>query len=173
MKVYVTTRSRCSSRECRRRYRNGDYRGRSLSTRFGSFTAVRDVASEVGKGELFGFRATGPGETRIIKALARLLRPTEGTGRSLPWIFEKMRQTAADMWATCPEVRAVRRSHSGREHHVLCGRIRARFDESCEAHAGGAALTGIEPYMNRRAGQLSGGWKQRLALAWRSSTRRR
>lgn len=138
-----------------------------LTIRFGSFTAVSDVSFEIGKGEVFGFLGpNGSGKTTIIKALCGLLRPTEGTGRILGMDIRK-------------DATAIRR-------HV--GYMSQRFGlyedltvaENMDFYAGVyglspgraaertrelEALTGIEPYMHRRAGQLSGGWKQRLALA--------
>jgi ABC-2 type transport system ATP-binding protein len=133
-----------------------------LTIRFGSFTAVNNVSLEVGKGELFGFMGpNGSGKTTIIKALCGLLRPTEGTGtilgmdilkdaaeikRRVGYMSQKFGLyedlTVAENIGFYAGVYGLR----GRQEEVL-------------------SLTGIEPYMKRRAGQLSGGWKQRLALA--------
>jgi ABC-2 type transport system ATP-binding protein len=138
-----------------------------LTIRFGDFTAVADVSFEIAKGEVFGFLGpNGSGKTTIIKALCGLLLPSSGTGAILGM---DIRKDAAEI-----------------KRHV--GYMSQRFGlyedltvaENIDFYAGvygieGAkaterkkelmALTGIEPYLNRRAGQLSGGWKQRLALA--------
>lgn len=138
-----------------------------LTIRFGAFTAVNDVSFEIAKGEVFGFLGpNGSGKTTIIKALCGLLTPSSGTGTILGM---DIRKDAAEI-----------------KRHV--GYMSQRFGlyedltvaENIEFYAGVygiegrkaierkqevLALTAIEPYMNRRAGKLSGGWKQRLALA--------
>jgi ABC-2 type transport system ATP-binding protein len=137
-----------------------------LTIRFGSFTAVNDVSFEVNKGELFGFLGpNGSGKTTIIKALCGLLVPTEGSGTILGM---DIRKQAADIKRhvgymsqkfglyedlTVAENLAFYAGVYGIEGQ----RARQRRDEIL-------ALTGIEPYLNRRVSQLSGGWKQRLAL---------
>jgi ABC-2 type transport system ATP-binding protein len=138
-----------------------------LSIRFGSFTAVNDVSFEVEKGELFGFLGpNGSGKTTIIKALCGLMRPSEGTGRILGM---DIRKDAAEI-----------RRHVGymsqkfglyedltvaENMNFYAGVYGLSANKAVERTRELQALTGIEPYMHRRAGQLSGGWKQRLALA--------
>ncbi len=138
-----------------------------LTIRFGAFTAVNDVSFEVGKGELFGFLGpNGSGKTTIIKALCGLLRPSEGTGHILGM---DIRKDAAEI-----------RRHVGYMSQKFGLYEDLTVAENINFYAGiygldanqaavrtreVQTLTGIEPYMNRRTGQLSGGWKQRLALA--------
>ena len=138
-----------------------------LTIRFGSFTAVSEISFEVGKGELFGFLGpNGSGKTTIIKALCGLLRPTEGTGRILGM---DIRKDAAEI-----------RRHVGYMSQKFGLYEDLTVAENISFYAGVYGLdsskaasrtrevqdlTGIQPYMQRRAGQLSGGWKQRLALA--------
>jgi ABC-2 type transport system ATP-binding protein len=138
-----------------------------LTIRFGQVTAVNDVSFAVAKGEIFGFLGpNGSGKTTIIKALCGLLTPSEGTGRILGMDIRK-------------EAAEVRR-HVGYMSQKFGLYEDLTVAENIAFYAGvygldaGRAeerthdvqkLTGIEPYMKRRAGQLSGGWKQRLALA--------
>lgn len=138
-----------------------------LTIRFGSFTAVDDVSFEIAKGEVFGFLGpNGSGKTSIIKALCGLLAPASGTGTILGM---DIRKRAAEIKRhvgymsqkfglyedlTVAENIAF---YSG-VYGIRGARAKRRKDEI-------VALTGIAAYLNRRAGALSGGWKQRLALA--------
>ncbi len=138
-----------------------------LTLRFGDFTAVDDVSFTVGKGEIFGFLGpNGSGKTTIIKALCGLLRPASGGGSILGM---DIRTDAAQI------KRAVgyMSQKFGLYEDLTVQENRAFYtgvygitgEEAEERKREVLALTGIEPYLNRRAGQLSGGWKQRLALA--------
>jgi ABC-2 type transport system ATP-binding protein len=138
-----------------------------LTIRFGSFTAVNAVSFAIGKGEVFGFLGpNGSGKTTIIKALCGLLTPTGGTGTILGM---DIRRDAAEIkrhvgymsqrFGLYEDLTVAENISFYAGVYGIRGRqAEQRKDEVL-------ALTGIEPYMNRRAAQLSGGWKQRLALA--------
>jgi ABC-2 type transport system ATP-binding protein len=138
----------------------------NLTIRFGNFTAVDDVSFSINKGELFGFLGpNGSGKTTIIKALCGLLTPTEGSGTILGM---DIRKQAADI-----------KRHVGYMSQKFGLYEDLTVAENLGFYAGvygitGVAatkrigeildLTGLQPYLTRRVSQLSGGWKQRLAL---------
>jgi ABC-2 type transport system ATP-binding protein len=138
-----------------------------LTIRFGSFTAVNDVSFAVGKGEVFGFLGpNGSGKTTIIKALCGLLAPSEGTGvilgmdiRKNPLEIKRHVGYMSQKFGLYEDLTVAENIDFYAGVYGIKGEVAERRKEEV------LALTGIEHYMQRRAGQLSGGWKQRLALA--------
>jgi ABC-2 type transport system ATP-binding protein len=138
-----------------------------LTIRFGDFTAVNQVSLTVHKGEIFGLLGpNGSGKTTLIKALCGLLRPASGKGLVLGYDCvteaDQIRQHVGYMSQNFSlyadlTVRENLEFYAG--VYALRGDYRQRrIDEV-------VAMTHLEPYLEQRAGRLSGGWKQRLALA--------
>ena len=140
---------------------------KDLTIRFGDFTAVDHVSISIERGEVFGLLGpNGSGKTTIIKALCGLVKIASGSCRLLDL---DVRQHAAEVRQRIGymsqrfglyEDLTVRENiefYSG-VYGLSAERYARRFAEV-------VALTAITPYLDRRAGQLSGGWKQRLALA--------
>ena len=138
-----------------------------LTIRFGSFTAVNDVSFAVGKGEIFGFLGpNGSGKTTIIKALCGLLRPSSGGGTILGMDICKDAAEIKRNVGYMSQKFGLYEDLTVEENIAFyAGVYRIQGAKAEERKREVLALTGIEPYLKRRAGQLSGGWKQRLALA--------
>ncbi len=138
-----------------------------LTIRFGQVTAVNDVSLTVDKGEIFGFLGpNGSGKTTLIKALCGLLTPSEGTGRILGMDIRKdaaeIRRHVGYMSQKFGLYEDLTVAENIAFYAGVYGLDAKRAEERTQEVQ---KLTGIAPYMKRRAGQLSGGWKQRLALA--------
>jgi len=139
----------------------------SLTIRFGSFTAVNNVSFAVDKGEIFGFLGpNGSGKTTIIKALCGLLRPTSGSGTILGMDIRKDAAEIKRSVGYMSQKFGLYEDLTVDENIAFyAGVYGIRGQTAVQRKREVLELTGIEPYLQRRAGQLSGGWKQRLALA--------
>jgi ABC-type multidrug transport system ATPase subunit len=136
-----------------------------VSKRFGETVALRDLSFEVRPAELFGLVGPdGGGKTTLFRVLATLLLPDSGSATVLGL------DVVRDMWA----IRARVGYMPGRFalYPDLSVEENLRFFASVfgtsleDGYAIIAPIYGqIEPFRDRRAGALSGGMKQKLALS--------
>jgi len=138
---------------------------RGLNKHFGSKHVVKDLALHVRRGEIFGFLGpNGSGKTTSIRMLCGLLTPDSGEGTCLGYDIVH-------------ETKAIKR-HVGymtqrfsfwedltiRENLRFIARMYGMADGATRVDEALAHL-GLADRANQLAGTLSGGWKQRLALA--------
>lgn len=138
-----------------------------LTRRFGSFTAVDRVNLRIQRGSIFGFLGpNGSGKSTVIRMLCGILEPTAGWARigGIDVVREtaRMKRMIGYMSQKFSLYDELTVQENLRFYARLYGLGGARLRERCDALV---AMTHLEPYLGRRAGLLSGGWRQRLAMA--------
>jgi len=138
-----------------------------LTKRFGTFTAVDHVSFSVGKGSIFGFLGpNGSGKSTVIRMLCGILEPTEGTARVGGHDIIREGEEIKEMIGYMSQKFSLYDELTTNENLIFSGKLyglngRALTQRRDEL----ITLTHLEPYVNRRAALLSGGWRQRLAMA--------
>ncbi len=140
---------------------------RSLSRSFGSLVAVRDVSFQVHRGSIFGLLGpNGSGKSTIIRMLLGILPPSSGEASVLGMDVRTDAELIKPRVGYMSQQFSLYGDLSVRENIDFYGRIygldRNRLIERREAVL---ELTGLSDRLPQLAETLSGGWKQRLALA--------
>ena len=136
----------------------------SLTKRFGETVAVHDVSLAVRSGELFGFiGADGSGKTTLFRVLATLLVPDAGSARVLGHDVVKELWSLRPRLGYMPGKFSLYPDLSVEENLQFFASVFGTSIESEYAQIEPIYVQ-LEPFKTRRAGALSGGMKQKLAL---------
>ena len=138
-----------------------------LTRRFGHFTAVDNVSFKVDRGSIFGFLGpNGSGKSTMIRMLCGLLEPSEGSARIGG--FDVVKETdqvkhqigyMSQKFSLYDELTVYENlTFYARLYGLKGAKLSQKRDQLI-------SLNRLEPFLKRRAAQLSGGWRQRLAMA--------
>lgn len=138
---------------------------RGLSKSFADKAAVSDVDLQMPRGQVWGFLGpNGSGKTTTIRMLCGLLKPSAGEGTCLGFDLRKEAEAIRRQTGYMTQKFSFWADLSVRENLDFVARIyqlehrRQSVDETLE-------VLGLVHRQHQLAGALSGGWKQRLALA--------
>jgi drug efflux transport system ATP-binding protein len=135
-----------------------------VEKRFGATQALAGVSFSVDAGELFGFVGPdGGGKTTLFRILATLMLPTAGSVRVLG------ADVVRDLWSLRPRIGYMPGRFSLYPDLSVVENLQffaAVFGTTIAAARAQIApiYSQLEPFNDRRAGALSGGMKQKLAL---------
>ncbi len=136
-----------------------------VTKRFGARTVVDQVDLQVRRGEIYGFLGpNGSGKTTFIRMLCGLLTPDSGAGTCLGYDLLREQAAIKRHVGYMTQRFSYYEDLTIRENLDFVARVyavphrRAAVDQSLER-------LGLKDRSRQLAGELSGGWKQRLALA--------
>lgn len=140
---------------------------RDLTKRFGNFTAVDGINIEVNRGEIFGFLGpNGSGKTTTIRMALGLMRPTSGSvevlGLNVDGDTSKIRSRIGYMSQRFSLYNDLTVMQNLRFYGAAYGLSSPELEERIGQAVDMAGLRGRELAKTR---ELSGGWRQRLALS--------
>ncbi len=138
---------------------------RGLNKHFGANHVVRDLALSVRRGEIFGFLGpNGSGKTTTIRMLCGLLTPDSGEGTCLGYDIRREAYQIKRHVGYMTQAFSFWVDLTIRENLRFIARMYGMADRRAKVEAALERL-GLAPRGDQLAGTLSGGWKQRLALA--------
>lgn len=138
-----------------------------LTRHFGDLVALDDVSIEVPRAAIFGFLGpNGSGKSTLIRMLCGVLRPTAGRGSVLGYDIEREPESIKERIGYMSQQFSLYGDLTVRENMEFAGRIHnlggARLEQRIQAML---ELTKLGDRVHQVTKTLSGGWKQRLALA--------
>jgi ABC-type multidrug transport system ATPase subunit len=140
---------------------------RGVTRDFGNVRALSDVSLTVNRGEIYGLLGpNGSGKSTLIRILCGLLAPTSGTATVDGFPVPEKSETVRGRIGYVPQRFSLYEDLTVMENLDFFAEVYGlRGAHRRERQAWVIDLTKLDPYRTRLAAHLSGGWKQRLALA--------
>ncbi|OKO76697.1 ABC transporter ATP-binding protein [Bradyrhizobium sp. NAS96.2] len=137
---------------------------KGLTKSFGGREVVHDLSMQVKRGEIYGFLGpNGSGKTTTIRILCGLLTPDSGEGTCLGYDIRRDADKIKRKVGYMTQRFSLYQDLSVRENLEFVARLYGMPDARGAA-ADMIARIGLKGREEQLAGELSGGWKQRLAL---------
>jgi ABC-2 type transport system ATP-binding protein len=140
---------------------------REVVKRFDDLEALKGVSADIEAGRLTGLVGPdGAGKTTLIRLMAALMKPTEGTIRVAGSDVVGAAATVHSETGYMPQRFGLYEELTVMENLNLYAKLRSlRRDGLDSTFTELLHFTRLEPFADRRAGKLSGGMKQKLGLA--------
>jgi ABC-2 type transport system ATP-binding protein len=136
-----------------------------VTKKFGTTPAISELSLSVERGEMFGLIGPdGAGKTTTIRTICGLLRPDSGHVRVLDLDPARDHRRVTDSVGYLSQRFSLYGDLSVDENVAFFAEIHGMRDYAVRRHRL-LELTQLAPFRSRRASRLSGGMKQKLALA--------
>jgi ABC-2 type transport system ATP-binding protein len=141
--------------------------GVQLTRLFGNFTAVDQVSFEITRGEIFGLLGpNGAGKTTTIRMLCGILKPTSGEARVMGFDVARQAEDVKQRIGYMSQKFALYNDLTVYENLDFYANLYGVKRETFKSRLAELIdMAGLRGHEKQRTADLSGAWRQRLALA--------